>query len=130
MKVLFVCRENTCRSVMAEAIFNSLSEKHRAESAGVERGEKIDENAIKTLEKCGYRVEKKYPKSLDDVNLEDFDLIVTVCDEFCVNIPGKKVIRWKIEDPKGKNLKAYERVLKFLEDKIKQLLEEIGYEGS
>ena len=130
MKVLFVCRENTCRSVMAEAVFNSLSEKHRAESAGIERGEEIDENAVKVLEKYGYRVKERSPKSLDDVSLRDFDLIVAVCDEFCVDIPGKKIIRWDIEDPKGKSLEAYERVLKFLEVKIKQLLEEIEYEGS
>lgn len=130
MKILFVCRENTCRSVMAEAIFNSLSKNHKAKSAGVERRERIDESTVKILKKYGYKVEKVIPKSLDEVNLEDYDLIVAVCDEFCINIPGKKIIRWVVEDPKGKDLEAYERVLKFLEDKIKQLLEEIEYEGS
>ena len=130
MKVLFVCKENTCRSVMAEAIFNALSEKHKAESAGVARGGKLDERAIEVLGKYGYKVEKKAPRSLNEVNLEEFDLIISVCDEACVHIPEKRVVRWFVEDPKNGGTSAYEKVLKFLEDKVRRLLEEMENEGS
>ena len=52
-KILFVCTGNTCRSPMAEGIFNSLAKEYHvdavAESAGfdTEDGLPASENAIK-----------------------------------------------------------------------------------
>ena len=40
-KVLFVCVQNTCRSVMAEGIFNSLAKERKAESAGVKKVDRL-----------------------------------------------------------------------------------------
>ncbi len=130
MNVLFICVENTCRSVMAEAIFNSLAKKSRAKSVGILKGREIDGRVLKLLRSKGYKVAKKEPESLEEVSLDEFDLIVTVCEESsCVSIPGR-VISWSIEDPKGKGEEAYEKVLKILEDKVKRLLEEIENEDT
>ena len=58
-KVLFVCTANTCRSPMAQAIFDTLAEDggltFRAESAGTEApGETaMAENAVAALEEAG-----------------------------------------------------------------------------
>jgi protein-tyrosine phosphatase len=55
-KVLFVCTANTCRSPMAQAIFDALAEDEGlpfwAESAGTEAPEEaaMAENAVATLE--------------------------------------------------------------------------------
>ncbi|NHW89218.1 MAG: hypothetical protein HA490_06250 [Archaeoglobales archaeon] len=46
---------NTARSIIAEAIFNSLAKKWKAESAGIERAERIDEKVREILERKGLR---------------------------------------------------------------------------
>jgi arsenate reductase len=125
-KVLFVCIHNTCRSVMAEAIFNSLAKRWRAESAGIEAAEKLDLIALDVIRSRGYRIEKTKPTKLENVQLEDYRLVVTVCDEAgCVNIHHPNVERWYLEDPRGKSREAYERVFDELETKVKELLKRI-----
>jgi len=88
-KVLFVCIRNTARSIIAEAIFNSLAKKWKAESAGIERAERIDEKVREILERKGLKAKEK-PRTLENVNLEEYDLIVTVCEESCIILPTAK----------------------------------------
>jgi len=93
MKVLFVCVHNTCRSVIAETIFNAIAKRWKAESAGIEKAEKIDDTAKRMLEEWGFAVEKREPRTIDKVSLEDYDLIVAVCEESCINIPSPNVVK-------------------------------------
>ncbi|AEA46299.1 arsenate-mycothiol transferase ArsC [Archaeoglobus veneficus] len=124
-KVLFVCVQNTCRSVMAESIFNSLAKEWKAESAGVEKADRLDDTAIEVIWKFGYSVDKERPRGLDEVNIEEYDFVVTVCSESCAAIPHKNVERWNIEDPKGKDIVIYERVFSEIEKRVKELLDRI-----
>ncbi len=124
-KVLFVCIRNTARSIIAEAIFNSMSKNHKAESAGIERAEKIDEKVKEILEKRGLIVKDK-PKSLKDVDLGDYDSIITVCEEsLCIVLSHKRLLKWNIEDPVGKSEEVYERVFMEIEERVKELLREL-----
>lgn len=124
-KVLFVCIRNTARSVIAEAIFNSLAKNYKAESAGVERAEKIDEKVKEILEMRGLRAKEK-PRSLKDVDLGDYDLVITVCEESsCIVLPHKRLVRWHIEDPVGKSDEVYERVFMEIEERVKGLLRKL-----
>ncbi len=126
-KVLFVCIHNTCRSVMAEAVFNSLAKSWRAESAGIEAAEELDPVALDVIRSRGYRVEKAEPVSLENVELSNYRLVVTVCDETsCVNIQHPNVERWHVEDPKGRPGEVYEGVFEEIEAKVKELLGKIG----
>lgn len=126
MKVLFVCIRNTARSVIAEAIFNSFAKKWRAESAGIEKAEKVDENVAKFLMKMGLKAKEK-PMSIEEVNFEEYDLIVTVCEESsCIVLPtSKRTISWYIEDVAGKDFATIERVFKEIEKRVMELLEEL-----
>jgi arsenate reductase len=124
-KVLFVCIRNTARSIIAEAIFNSLAKKWKAESAGIERAERIDEKVREILERKGLKAKEK-PRTLEDVNLEEYDLIVTVCEESCIILPtAKRVVSWNVEDPVGKGDEVYEKVFNSISENIKTLLKEI-----
>lgn len=124
MKVLFVCVKNTARSVMAEAIFNSLAKSWKAESAGLQKANEIDNKVVQILKKRGLKAKEK-PKSIEEVNLDEYALIVSVCDESCLILPGKRVLRWQIEDPVGKEDKAYERVFNELEFAVKKLIKDL-----
>ncbi len=132
MRVLFVCRENTCRSVMAENVFRKLSSgRFDVMSAGVEIAEKFDETALKVLEKKGYPAVRRNPKKLEDVNLNEFDILISVCDETeCVAVNHPRIERWNVKDPKGKEEKEYYRILEIIEKKVSDLVRRIENEGT
>lgn len=121
-KVLFVCIHNTARSVIAEAIFNSLSKNCVAESAGLEKADKIDENVKMILEKRGLKAKEK-PRSLDEVDLNEYDYIVTVCDETCFLNANEC---WAVENPVGKSLDVYERVFEEIYERVEDLVRRLG----
>lgn len=125
-KILFVCIRNTARSVIAEAIFNSVAKSWKAESAGIERAEKVDEKIADFLLKKGLKPKEK-PRSIEEVKFDEYELIVTVCEESsCIVLPTKKrTITWYIEDVAGKDFATIERVFKEIETKVIELLKEL-----
>ena len=61
--ILFVCVENTFRSVLSEAIFNAHAPKGcHAESAGVQPAEAINPTAIELLSEVGIELGPKKPR--------------------------------------------------------------------
>lgn len=124
MKVLFVCIHNTCRSIIAETIFNAIANHWKAESADIEKTIKIDDTAKRILEEKGFVVEKRKPRTINKVKLEDCDLVVAVCEE-CANIQSPNVTRWYIKNPVRRDKEVYKAVINEIEKKVKRLVEEI-----
>jgi arsenate reductase len=132
-KVLVLCTGNSCRSIIAEALINAFLKGVSAKSAGVNAKGKVNENAKKVLEKHGIWSEEYYSKNIDEVIDEDFDLVVTVCEnakETCPVFPKKtKTIHIGFEDPDGKEFEAFEKTYKEIKTvllpKIKKVLEQI-----
>ena len=61
--VLFVCVENTFRSIISEAIFNTYAPKGwHAESAGVQPAETINPVAVELLHEIGIEIGSKRPR--------------------------------------------------------------------
>jgi len=91
LKVLFLCTENACRSQMAEGLVNHyLAGKVKAFSAGV-RPSRVNPRAIRVMAELGIDISKQWSKSLDDLKEQQFDLVITVCDqarEQCPFFPG------------------------------------------
>ncbi len=120
-KVLVLCTGNSCRSIIAEAVLKA--EGINAVSAGVEASGRVNPNAKKVLEENGIWRDEFYSKTVDEVIDEDFDLVVTVCDnakETCPVFPKKtKTIHIPFEDPDGKE---YEEFIKTFEEIYKKLL--------
>ncbi len=121
-KVLVLCTGNSCRSILAEGLVNKYLPDIEAKSAGSKPSGKVNENAKKILEREGAWREEYHSKPIDEVMDEDFDLVVTVCDnakESCPVFPKKtKVIHVGFEDPDGKPFEAFEELLHQMKRKL------------
>ncbi len=105
MRVLVLCTGNSCRSVMAEALFNQLGRgKIEAVSAGSDPAGFVHPKSIDTLKRHGIDPGNPHSKSWDEFAVQDFDLVVTVCDaaaaEICpVFLNSCKKLHWSTPDP-------------------------------
>jgi len=103
LKVLFLCTENACRSQMAEGLVNhDLAGQVQAFSAGV-RPTRVNPMAIQVMAELGIDISRHYSKSVEDLAGEQFDLVITVCDqaqEQCPLFPGEtEVMHVGFPDP-------------------------------
>lgn len=129
-KVLVLCTGNSCRSIMAEALINTYLEGVSADSSGVKATGIVNPNAIKALEEIEIDTSSYYSKTIDKVIENEYDLVVTVCDnakESCPIFPKKtKILHQSFVDPTGKDYQEYVITRELIKDvllpKIKELI--------
>jgi arsenate reductase (thioredoxin) len=102
-KVLFLCTGNSCRSQMAEGYLRHFAgEKYEVYSAGLEPS-KVNPNAIRVMKEDNVDISSFTSEDIKTFLNEDFDYIITVCDnakESCPYFPANvKRIHWSFEDP-------------------------------
>jgi len=103
LKILFLCTENACRSQMAEGLVNhDLAGQVRALSAGVQPS-RVNPRAVQVMAELGIDISQHRSKSVDDLAGEQFDLVITVCDQAqqqCPIFPGNtEVMHVGFPDP-------------------------------
>lgn len=95
-RVLILCTGNSCRSQMTEALINDrLSDSWEAHSAGTEPAGYVHLLALKALHEVGI-IHLGKSKSIDELPRQDFELVITVCDDAAENCPlwlgqGKRI---------------------------------------
>ena len=128
-KVLVLCTGNSCRSIIAEALINAKLEGVEAKSAGVKASGRVNANAKKVLEANGIWKSSYHSKTLDEVIDEDFDLVITVCDnakESCPVFPkAVEVVHIGFEDPDGKDYSEFEKTYKEIEERLLPFVEKL-----
>ena len=121
-KVLILCTGNSCRSIIAEALINAELDGIAAESSGVKASGKVNPNAKRILEQENIWDNKYHSKTLDTVIDNNYDLIVTVCDnaqETCPMFPKPvRTIHVGFEDPDGKGFEAFETTLAEIREEL------------
>ena len=105
LKVLVLCTGNSCRSIMAEALINQLGQgRYQAWSAGSFPTGHVHPKSIETLKRHHIDPGQPRSKSWDEFANQQFDVVVTVCDqaagESCPLFPGQpKKLHWSTPDP-------------------------------
>jgi protein-tyrosine-phosphatase len=135
--ILFMCRMNAVRSPMAETIARSLLPGTYVASAGVRPGER-DPFVDAVLDEVGLSLGRHAPRSLDDLEDDYFDLIVTLAPEAhhaaleLTRSMAVDVMYWPTPDPtvatgtREQILSSYREVREFLKTLIEKRLKGPG----
>jgi arsenate reductase len=102
-RVLILCTGNSARSQMAEGLLREMGgDRFEAESAGVNPS-RVRTEAVEAMREIGIDISGHRSKSADQFVGQDFDYIITVCDnarETCPVFPGRaERIHRSFEDP-------------------------------
>jgi arsenate reductase len=89
---------------MAQGFLKSFDDKIEVESAGTQPASKVSPKAIKVMGETGIDISKNSPKSVDEFLYDEWDYVITVCDdakETCPVFLGKVKHRmhFGFEDP-------------------------------
>jgi arsenate reductase (thioredoxin) len=104
MNVLFLCTGNSCRSILAEATFNTLAPAGlRAVSAGSDPAGYVHPRALALLAREGIATDGYHSKSWHELPVTP-DLVITVCTsaagETCpVYLAPVPRAHWGVDDP-------------------------------
>ncbi len=122
--VLFVCVENTFRSVMSEAIFNAHAPKGwRAESTGVQPATAINPVAVELLREIGIRLASKTPRLISpDMTARASRVVTFGCIDRCPIGAKEKSEDWPIPGATGKSLKELREIRHEIEGRILDLI--------
>ena len=122
MKILFICSGNTCRSPMAQAVFQKIAaEKNlsvECKSAGIAAftGSPASENSVTALKEVGIDISNFRSTSITAIipRLKDFDLFVPMTYAHAMallqlGVEKKKIYLFDtdVSDPYGGDLSVY-----------------------
>ena len=132
-RVLILCTGNSARSQMAEGLLRHLGgDRFEVFSAGVEASF-VRPQAIEAMKEIGIDISQHRSKSVKEFLDEDFNYVITVCDnanQRCPVFPGTvRRIHWSIDDPvvsgseeaqleafRGARDEMKKRILAFIDD--------------
>ena len=102
-RVLILCTGNSARSQMAEGLLREMAgDRFEVESAGVNPS-RVRPEAVEAMREVGIDISGHRSKSADEFTGQQFDYIITVCDnarETCPVFPGHaERIHHSFEDP-------------------------------
>ena len=136
-QILILCTGNSARSIMAEAIINTLGAgRFVAHSAGSQPAGRVHPLALEKLSAIGYPTAQLRSKSWDEFAATDapqMDFIITVCDnaagETCPLWPGQPIsAHWGFPDPAAvqgsaaEQRAAFEQVFQRITQRVRLLL--------
>ena len=92
-KVLVLCTGNSCRSQMLEGFLKNSGVD--VQSAGLE-SHGLNPYAVKVMNELNIDISKNISKKINTLNINSFDILITVCDYAKESCPNIKQIKTKI----------------------------------
>ncbi len=148
-KILFVCTGNTCRSIIAQALFQKEKEdsnpglNYQAHSAGIAaiNGKKATPEAIFCMAKYGIDIASYQARQVEESMIIESSFVLVMTHQhleylkkhfplaankmfmlrpFCWQ--RNQIINEEVEDPYGKHLSFYEKICQQLKQDINKLI--------
>jgi len=131
-RVVILCTGNSCRSIMAEAIWRHLAgDRYEVQSAGT-HPKGVHPFTLRVLAERGVSTEGLRSKSIEEIDTSRIDLLITVCNsarDNCPYLPGNfRRLHWPFDDPPAyqgseeERLAVFRRVRDEIWDKIAEFL--------
>ncbi len=122
--VLFVCVENTFRSVLSEALFNARAPPGwRAESAGVQTASSINPVVFDLLAEVGIEIEPRKPRQVIQEMVARASRVVTFgCLDRCPIGAEGKAEDWPVPGSTGKDWQQLQAIRDELRLRIEDLV--------
>jgi len=127
-RILFLCRENACRSQMAGAFTQFLAgDKIEVVTGGSAPAEKVNPIMEKAMAEKGIDMGFRIPQSIEKaLEAGPPEMIITMgCGDQCPMVPGAKVADWDLPDPAGKDLDFMRSVRDEIEKRVETLIRDI-----
>lgn len=126
-RVLFVCIGNACRSQMAEAFAKAYgSEILIVRSAGLAPAFSMPPLTRQTLSEKNIPCEGQFPKALEAVAGEQFEVVVNLSGERLPSAFGNaRLLEWNVRDPIGESEDVYRAVATQIEALVMRLILEL-----
>ena len=122
LRVLFVCYANACRSRMAEAFANAYApDMVEALSAGLKPARHVSRRTLAVMREKNVAVDEHPPRSLADLELDSFDLIVNLSGR-ALPRTSAHVLAMPLPDPARGDLDLHRQVRDSVERVVRTLL--------
>ena len=127
MKVLFVCYGNSCRSPMAQAIFNTkmAGSSHSANSAGLSPAEVIQPGTLEVLTEGGFQTDGLSPQPVTEILMDTADMVIAMDGWVAEQLNGRADETWDIPDPYRNPIDSYRRTRDILVKHVDGLISKI-----
>ena len=101
MNILFLCVANSARSQMAEGLARDLFGGRATVMSAGSAPSRVNPYAIEAMAELGIDITGQHSKSVDGIDPEGLDLVITLCaEEVCPVLPGRvQRLHWPIADP-------------------------------
>jgi arsenate reductase len=125
-RVLFVCIGNSCRSQMAEGFARAYGgDILTAASAGISPASIVQPLTRQVLAERNVRIDDQFPKGMEILAHEKFDVIVNMSGEQLPAAPGARIREWPVRDPIGQSEETYKAVAEQIEGLVMRLILEL-----
>ena len=127
-RILFVSKENACRSQMASAFARyHAGDSIEAESAGSAPAEKMDRLMEEVMTEKGIDMAFRRPKPIEEAARGGKpDLIISMdCEEVSPLFPGVPSQEWSVPDTAGRPIAFMARIRGEIEERVRRLVGEV-----